>query len=81
LQFNFYGKFHWERTQKHTYNAQNILIDEVYTNLEKSNAKKAIGIKANKDTQKYLTPVTIVVVDTISSVKSRILLKFLLDSG
>ncbi len=62
-------------------NAQYILTDEVYTNLEKSNAKKAIGIKANKNTQKYLTPVTIMVVDTISSVKSRILLKVLLDSG
>jgi hypothetical protein len=42
---------------------------------------KAIGIKANTDTQKYLTPVTIMVVDTISSVKSRIFLKVLLDSG
>jgi hypothetical protein len=62
-------------------NAQYILTDEVYKNLEKSNAKKAIGIKANKDTQKYLTLVTIMVVDTISSVKSRILLKVLLDSG
>ncbi len=61
-------------------NAQYILTDEVYTNLEKSNAKKAIGIKANKDTQKYLTPVTIMV-DTIASVKSRMLLKVLLDSG
>jgi hypothetical protein len=64
-----------------TNNAQYILTDEVYTNLENSNAKKAICIKANKDTQKYLTPVTIMVVDTISSVKSRILLKVLLDSG
>ncbi len=62
-------------------NAQYILTDEVYTNLEKSNAKKAIGIKANADAQKYLTPVIIMVVDTISSVKSRILLKVLLDSG
>jgi hypothetical protein len=62
-------------------NAQYILTDEVYTNLEKSNAKKAIGIKTNKDTQKYPTPVTIMVLDTISSVKSRILLKVLLDPG
>jgi hypothetical protein len=40
---------------------KHILTDEVYTNLEKSNAKKAIGIKvkANKNAQKYLTPVTI----------------------
>jgi hypothetical protein len=62
-------------------NALYILTDEVYTNLEKSNANKAIGIKANADAHKYLTPVTIMVVDTISSVNSRILLKVLLDSG
>ena len=62
-------------------NAQYILTDEVYTNLEKSNAKKAIGIKNNANAQKHLTPVTIMVVDTISSIKSRILLKVLLDSG
>jgi hypothetical protein len=54
-------------------NAQYILTDEVYTNVEKSNAKKPIGITANKDTQKYLAPVTIMVVGTISSVKSRFL--------
>jgi hypothetical protein len=63
------------------HNAQYILTEEVDTNLEKSNAKKALGIKTNKDTQKYLTPVTIMVVDTIPSVKSRISLKVLLDSG
>ena len=33
-------------------NAQYILTDEVYTNLEKNNAKKAIGIKSNKNAQK-----------------------------
>jgi hypothetical protein len=37
------------------HNAQYILTDEVYTNFKKSNTKKAIGIKANKDAQKYLT--------------------------
>ncbi len=62
-------------------NVQYILTDEVYTNLEKSNAKKAIGIRTNANAQKHLTPVTIMVVDTISSVKSRTLLKVLLDSG
>jgi hypothetical protein len=62
-------------------NAQYILTDEVYTNLEKSNAKKAIDIKTNANAQKHLTPVTIMVVDTISSAKSRIFLKVLLDSG
>jgi hypothetical protein len=35
----------------------------------------------HKNTPKQLTPVTIMVVDIISSVKSRILLKVLLDSG
>ncbi len=62
-------------------NAQYIPTDEVYTDLEKSNAKKSIGIKTNANAQKHLTPVTIMVVDTILSVKSRILLKVLLDSG
>jgi hypothetical protein len=40
-----------------------------------------MDISFNKNTQKHLTPVTIMVVDTISSVKSRIFLKILLDSG
>jgi hypothetical protein len=53
-----------------------IFADEVYTNLEKNSAKDI-----HKITPKQLTPVTIMVVDTISSVKSRILLKVLLDSG
>jgi hypothetical protein len=43
--------------------------------------KKAMDIKSNKNSPKQLTPVTIMVVDTISSVKLRILLKVLLDSG
>ncbi len=55
--------------------------DEVYTNLEQSNAKEAMDVKSNKNSPKQLTPVTIMVVGTISSVKSRILLKVLLDSG
>ncbi len=58
-----------------------IVTDEVYTNLEQSSAKEAMDIKSNKNSTKQLTPVTIMVVDTISSVKSRILLKVLLDSG
>jgi hypothetical protein len=40
-----------------------------------------MDINSNKNIPKQLTPVTIMVVDTISSVKSRILLKVLLDSG
>jgi hypothetical protein len=40
-----------------------------------------MDINSNKIIPKQLTPVTIMVVDTISSVKTRILLKVLLDSG
>jgi hypothetical protein len=40
-----------------------------------------MDINSNKNIPKQLTPVTIMVVDTIFSVKSRILLKVLLDSG
>ncbi len=58
-----------------------IITDEVYTNIVKISTKEAIDIKFNKNSPKKLTPVTIMVVDTISSVKLRILLKILLDSG
>jgi len=58
-----------------------IFADDVYTNLEQISAKEAMDINFNKNIPKQLTPVTIMVVDTISSVKSRILLKVLLDSG
>ncbi len=58
-----------------------IVTDEVYSSLEQSNAKEAMDVQSNKNSPKQLTPVTIMVVDTISSVKSRILLKVLLDSG
>jgi hypothetical protein len=58
-----------------------IFADDVCTNLEQISAKEAIDVNFNKNIQKQLTPVTIMVVDTISSVKSRILLKVLLDSG
>jgi hypothetical protein len=57
------------------------VTDEVYTNLIQPSAKEAMNVKSNKNNPKQLTPVTIMVVDTISSVKSRILLKVLLDSG
>ncbi len=57
-----------------------IFADDVYTNLEQISAKEAMDINSNKNIPKQLTPVTIMVVDTISSVKSRILLKVLLDS-
>jgi hypothetical protein len=49
--------------------------------LEQIIAKEAMDINPNKNIPKQLTPVTIMVVDTISSGKSRILLKILLDSG
>jgi hypothetical protein len=58
-----------------------IFADGVYTNLTQISAKEAMDISSNKNIPKQLTPVTIMVVDTISSVKSRILLKVLLDSG
>jgi hypothetical protein len=58
-----------------------IFADEVYTNLEQISTKEAMDINSNKNTPKQLTPVTIMVVDTISSVKSKILLKIFLDSG
>jgi hypothetical protein len=43
--------------------------------------EEAMDIKSNKNSPKQLTPVTFMVVDTISSVNLRILLKVLLDSG
>ncbi len=58
-----------------------IVIDEVYTNLVQLSTKEAMDIKSNKNNPKQLTPVTIMVVDTIFSVKLRFLLKVLLDSG
>jgi hypothetical protein len=58
-----------------------IFADDVYTNLEQISAKEAIDINSNKNVPKQLTAVTIMVADTISSVKSRILLKVLGDSG
>jgi hypothetical protein len=58
-----------------------IITDEVYTNLVQLSTKEAMDVKSNKNSPKQLTPVPIMVVDTISSVKSRILLKVLLDSG
>jgi hypothetical protein len=58
-----------------------IFADDVYTNLEQISAKEAMDINSNKNIPKQLTPVTIMVVDTISSVKSSTLLKVLLDSG
>jgi hypothetical protein len=57
-----------------TQSACHIVTDELYTNLEQPNAKEAMDVKSNKNSPKHLTPVTIMVIDTISSVKSRILL-------
>jgi hypothetical protein len=57
-----------------------IVTDEVYTNLVQINAKEAMDVKSNKNSPKKLTTVTIMVVDTISLAKLRILLKVLLDS-
>jgi hypothetical protein len=48
-----------------------IFADDVCTNLEQISAKKAMDVNSSKNIPKQLTPVTIMVVDTISSVKSR----------
>ncbi len=58
-----------------------IFADAVYTNLEQISAKEAMDINSKKNSPTQLTPVTIMVVDTISSLKSRMLLKVLLDSS
>jgi hypothetical protein len=63
-----------------TQTVHNIITDEI-TNLVQLSTKEAMDFKPNKNSPKQLTPVTIMVVDTISSVKLRILLKVLLDSG
>jgi hypothetical protein len=84
---DFYGTIPTEKSTGNapknisTQSACHIITDEVCTNLEQSNAKEAMDIKSNENSPKQLTPVTIMVVDTISSVKSRILLKVLLYSG
>jgi hypothetical protein len=64
-----------------TQTVRHVVTDEVYTNLVQLSTKEAMDIKSNKNSPKQLTPVTIMVVDTISLVKSRILLKILLDSS
>jgi hypothetical protein len=84
LGYNFYGRFYWECTQKYYYSTKpvhHIVTDEVYTNLVQLRTKVAMDIKSNKNSPKQLTPVAIMVVDTISSVKLRIFLKVLLNSG
>ena len=84
---DFYGTIPTEKSTGHapknisTQSACHIITDEVCTNLEKISAKEAMDINFNKNIPNQLTPVTIMVVDTITSVKSRILLKVLLDSG
>jgi hypothetical protein len=84
---DFYGTIFSEKSTGNalkklsTQPVYHIVTDEVYTNLEQSSAKEAMDVESNKNSTKQLTPVTIMVGDTISSVKSRILLKVLLDSG
>jgi hypothetical protein len=53
--------------------------DEVYTISEDNGSDKEVD-KPKKSVPQNLTPVTIIVVDTISSVRSRGLLRVLLDS-
>ncbi len=57
-----------------------IYADEVYAMSEDSSDDRQHK-KAKKSVPTNLTPVTIMVVDTISAVRSRKLLKVLLDSG
>jgi hypothetical protein len=64
-----------------TQSVRHIVTDEVYTNLVQISAKEAMDVKSNKNSPKQLPPVTIMVADTIFSVKLRILLKVLSDSG
>jgi hypothetical protein len=49
-----------------TQTVRNVVTDEVYANLVQLSAKEAMDIKSNKNSPKQLTPVTIMVVDTIS---------------
>jgi hypothetical protein len=84
---DFYGTISSENSTGNTLKnlstqpVYHLVTDEIYTNLEQPSAREAMDVKSNKNSPKQLTPVTIMVVDTISSVKSRILLKVLLDSG
>jgi hypothetical protein len=55
-------------------------IGEVYALYEKDNGSNKEVDKTKKTVPQKLTPVTIMVVDTISSVRSRTLMKVLLDS-
>ena len=57
-----------------------ICTDEVYAISEDNGSDKEVD-KPKKTVPQNLTPVTIMVVDTISSVRSRRLLRALLDSG
>jgi hypothetical protein len=54
--------------------------DEVYAISEDNGSDKEVD-KPKKNVPQNLTPVTIIMVDTISSVRSRILMKILLNSG
>jgi hypothetical protein len=54
--------------------------DEEYAISEDNGSDTEVD-KPKKNVPQNLTPVTIMVVDTVSSVRSRRLLKFLLDSG
>jgi hypothetical protein len=54
--------------------------EEVYAMYEEDNGSNKEGNKPKKTVPQNLTPVTIMVVETICSVMSRTLLKVLLDS-
>ncbi len=56
-------------------------MDEVYAIAEDSDIDKEVDKPNEKTVPQNLTPVMTMVVDTISSVRSRALLRVLLDSG
>jgi len=62
--------------------ATNYIVDDAYAILEENSSEQGAINKINVLPSKTnLAPITIMVVDTISAVKSRRLLKVLLDSG
>ncbi len=67
--------------QTHLERAFPILEANLVANLEANDNSKRVMAKAKTPSQKMLTPLSIMVCDTISAVRSGTLLKVLLDSG
>jgi hypothetical protein len=58
-----------------------IVADDIYTNLEQISAKEAMDVNFHKIIPKQLTPVTIIVVDTLFLSEIKDFVEVLLDSG